>query len=161
MGNKRDRKVYDFKSVGEVDFEREARKIITPVKPIGLKTPMQLNGKYSMWKMHTDAHHQVADNLRNLILTNWGERLGQYFFGANLHDLVFELSNENVASAAMKRIKIACQKWMPFVQLQGFAPETDYRDNKEVAKIAVVITYVVPKLDNDLKALRIVLYIGG
>jgi len=75
MGNRRDRKVYDFKSVGEVDFEREARRVAAPVVPIGLKTPMQLNGQHAMWKMHTNAHLQIADNLRN----NGQETLGSSF----------------------------------------------------------------------------------
>ena len=56
MGNKRDRKVYDFKSIGEYNFEREARKIIAEPLPIGLKTPMTIGGSHAMWKMHTDMH---------------------------------------------------------------------------------------------------------
>lgn len=161
MGNKRDRKEYDFKSVGELNFEVEARKIIEEPLPIGIKTPMVLGGDAALWRMHTDMHRQIADNLRNLVLTNWGERLGNYFFGANLMDLVFNMSNDDIASEAMKRIKGAVSKWMPFISLSGFVPEVEHWDNKEVAKISVVITYFVPKLDHNKKAIRIMLYIGG
>jgi len=161
MPSRSDRKTYDFKSVGEINFEVEARRIIKEPQPIGIATPMTLGGDKALWKMHTDLHRSIADNLRNLILTNWGERLGTYYFGANIMELVFELAKEDIAQEAMKRIKMATKKFMPFVSLAGFVPEIEHWNNKEVAKIAVVITYTVPKIDNKLKAVRIMLYVGG
>lgn len=161
MSNRRDRKVYDFKSVGVYSLDEQVQAIEAPVVPIGLKTPMSIGGRHGLWEMHTDAHKQIADNLRNLILTNHGERLGSYFFGANIGKLVFELQNEDTVSEAMRRVKTACNKFMPFVNLTGFAPEVDHKDNKEVGKISVVITYTVPRIDKNPKAIRVVLYVGG
>ena len=44
--------------------------------------------------MNTDPVRQLADNFRNLIMTNHGERLGRYNYGANLNSLIFlELSS--------------------------------------------------------------------
>ena len=51
---------------------------------------------------------------------------------------------------------------MPFVSLSGFAPEIDHYNNKEVAKIAVLITYTVPKIDgNNGKSVVEVSQFGG
>ena len=161
MNEYRDRKVYDFKSVGTFEVESQTLEQEAVVLPIGLKTPMSVGGKHGLWQMHTDAHMQVADNLRNLVLTNHGERLGNYFFGANLGSLVFELQNDGAIGQAMSRVKSAVKKWMPFVVLQGFAPEIDHYDNKEVAKISIVITDAVPRISKDPKAIRAVLYVGG
>ncbi len=161
MSEIRDRKVYDFKSVGTFDVEKQTVEEAVPVLPIGLKTPLSIGNRHGLWQMHTDAHRQIADNLRNLVLTNHGERLGNYFFGANLGALVFELQKDNAIAQAMSQVKSAVKKWMPFVALRGFAPEIDHYDNKEVAKISIVITYVVPKIDNNPKAIRVVLYVGG
>jgi phage baseplate assembly protein W len=161
MTTYRDRKVYDFKSVGEINFEIEKRKIQAEPIPIGIKTPLTMGGDKGIWKMHMNLQDQLADNLRNLILTNWGERLGNYYYGANLMSLVFELAKDDVATEAMKRIKMAVQKSMPFISLLGFAPEIDHHDNKEVAKIAILVTYIIPKTSSKQKAIRIVLYVGG
>ena len=161
MPSRSDRKTYDFKSVGEINFEVEARKTVAEVLPIGIKTPMTLGGDKALWNMHTDLHRQIADNLRNLVLTNHGERLAHYYYGANLMELTFEMAKEDIATIAMKRIKTAVKKFMPFVALAGFAPEIDHFNNEEVAKIGVLITYTVPKIDNNMKAIRIMLYVGG
>ena len=161
MGERRERKTYDFKSVGVYSIQEQVESISAPLKPIGLKTPLSIGKKHGIWQMHTDAHKQIADNLRNLILTNHGERLGNYFFGANLGKLVFELQDESTIPEAMKRVKTAVGSFMPFVNLTGFAPEIDHRDNKEVTKISVLITYTVPKIDKNPRAIRVVLYIGG
>ena len=59
-----------------------------------------------LFEMHFDNRSQVKDNLRNLLQTNWGERIGLYAFGANLNELVGELSSqEDFDSEAMLRIK--------------------------------------------------------
>ena len=50
----------------------------------------------SVFKMHFNSIDQVHDNLRNLILTNNGDRLGRYNFGANLQPILTEkLSKES------------------------------------------------------------------
>ena len=77
MTTYRDKKVYDFKSVGELNIEHERKKILAEPMPIGIKTPMTLGGQHGLWKMHTDLGRQISDNLRNLILTNWVFRLAQ------------------------------------------------------------------------------------
>tara|TARA_Y100001970_G_C14251161_1_gene871997 strand:- start:195 stop:710 length:516 start_codon:yes stop_codon:yes gene_type:complete len=158
----RNRKVYSFKSVGETALSiKEQQDLIAPVElPIGIKTPLQL-GLTSLFSMNTKIGPQIADNLRNLIQTNHGERLGLYDFGANLGELVFEFGDEDFEVEAISRIKRATAKYMPYVNLETFQSFIDRNENKEVGKVGLKITYKVPRIDNTLRSLEIMLYVGG
>ena len=159
----RERRVYDFKSVGESttqELQVAGSTARAPI-PIGIKTPMEFGIWHGLFRMHTDYAAQVADNLRNLIMTNHGERLGHYDFGANLLPLVFELGTDTMDSEAIRRIKTACSKYMPYVNLKTFSPLVQRLDNQHVANIGVRITYDIPRLKSGDKALEVTLYVGG
>ena len=74
------RKIYDFKSVGEIDLEVADREIQDRIfkqkKPIGIKTPLQLSDNAdSLFAMNTSRFDQISDNLRNLIQTKITSKL--------------------------------------------------------------------------------------
>ena len=92
------RKVYSFKSVGELTTEVDKiDKSLAPTpRPIGIKTPVQLaKAGTGLFTMNTSLKRNIQDNLRNLLTTNWGERLGLYDYGANLEELAFRMGTEN------------------------------------------------------------------
>lgn len=161
MATRQDRKVYDFKSVGDKTKSiRENRIQATPIA-IGIKTPMELGEGSNIYKMHYDLLKQIKDNFRNLILTNHGERLGRHDFGANLLELSLELGAEDMDFAAMERIKSACSKYLPFINLQGFSTDIEHFDNKEVAKVDILVSYSVPRLSSKEEAIRVRIYTAG
>ena len=122
---------------------------------------MQLGSGANLYKMHYELEDQIRDNLRNLVLTNKGERLGRYDFGANLMSLVTELGTETADQQAMLRIKKSVSKYLPFVNLIGFATEVDHFDNKEVAKVDLFLTYTIPRLSQKQHGLKVTLYSVG
>ena len=111
--------------------------------------------------MHYSLQDQIKDNLRNLVLTNNGERLGRPDFGANLLEMSLELGSEDADQKAMIRIKDAVGKYLPFVQLVGFATEVDHFDNKEVAKVDIFLTYTIPRISTKQHGLKVTLYTAG
>ena len=159
-----DRKKYDFASVGETT-EDVVKGFSNPNEniPIGILTPVSLGfGNEGIFKMSHDLLDQVADNLRNLISTNHGERLMLYDFGANLDDLVFELGAEDVDTEAIVRIKRAVEKYMPFVQLMTF--ETFDPPNitgTGLAYVGVRIRFMVPSVSSKEMEEEIVLAAAG
>ena len=156
------RKTYSFKSSGKTRADLETEKIETPKQlPIGIRTPIQISRGSGIFEMHTDLARQISDNLRNLILTNHGERLGFYDFGANLGPLVFDLGTDEADEQAIDRIRNSVGKYMPFVSLQQFQVFIDRNDNKQVAKVGVQITYGIPLLDNAIRSMEVMLYMGG
>ena len=156
------RKTYSFKSSGK--NKKELADEVTPVSkkmPIGIRTPVQLSKGSGLFDMHTDLAKQVSDNLRNLILTNHGERLGLADFGANLRPLTMEMNHESFDVEAGRRINAAVSRYMPYVTLINFAvfPIQDRTD--QFNYIGLRVEYVVPKLSQDLKGVEIGLLIGG
>jgi len=156
------RKTYSFKSVGKTKSDIKAETTDTPTQlPIGIRTPLQLSRGNGLFEMHTDIARQISDNLRNLILTNHGERLGFYDFGANLGPLVFDLGQEEADQQAIDRIRATVGKYMPFVSLGGFQVFVDRFDNKQVAKVGIQITYTIPLIDEAIRSMEVMLYVGG
>ncbi|HIF58249.1 MAG TPA: hypothetical protein EYG51_18615 [Pseudomonadales bacterium] len=158
-----DRKVYSFKSVGEtnVEFLKRATQD-EPGIPVGLVTPLQFGRSNSgLLRMHFNLGDQIKDNLRNLIQTNHGERLGLYDFGANLVELAFELGAEDADTEAIRRIKVAAGKYMPFVNLQSFEHFNEKFDNEAVARIGLRITYTVPQANLPQQMLEVTIFSAG
>lgn len=141
---------YSFKSSGKTIEQRFVEKIESTKFPIGIKTPLSINyGEGSdIFVTYDKLSDVVKDNLRNLLLTNWGERLCMYKFGANLRPLMSELvSDEDFDTSAIERINSAVSKWMPYVSLENYASSSDRIDNKNLARINLLVTYSVPSLN--------------
>ena len=156
------RKTYSFKSSGRNKKELADQETVVSKKlPIGIRTPIQVAKGPGIFEMNTDLAKQISDNLRNLIMTNHGERLGFYDFGANLRPLLFDLGTDEADEAALDRIRDAVGKYMPFVSLVNFQIFVDRDDNNNVAKIGIQITYTIPLLDSALRSLEVMLYMGG
>lgn len=157
-------RLYSFKSVGiqDVDYRIERTTYVDNVVPIGIKTPLEL-GKTNegLFKMHTDPILNIHDNFRNLLLTNHGDRVALYDFGANLAELSHELGAENGDTEAIKRIKRAVSKYMPFIELDTFEPLVDRHENEHVAKVGLRITYSIPKLAIKEKRIEVIIYTAG
>jgi len=151
---------YSFKSVGtkKADAVANAQPVTAP--PIGIVTPLAL-GTDDLLKTNTDLGAQLADNLRNLLMTNWGERLGFYDYGANLRPLMVNLvSEDDFDSQAIDRIKAAAQRWMPYVDLVDFISEVARTGGTagSISAVNVVITYNIPSLKLTGKKLRVTLF---
>ncbi|NBO99921.1 MAG: hypothetical protein EBU90_07300 [Proteobacteria bacterium] len=151
--------VYKFKSVGKTASTIQ-EELIPPFQlPIGIKTPLRLDDK-NIFAMHYDLGDQIQDNLKNLLLTNWGDRLGFYEFGANLKELTSEFTNiDSFDEEAIARIRNSVSKWMPFVSLKNFSSSIDRQENEEVGIVKIKITYDVPSAAIREKALEISMYV--
>jgi len=151
---------FSFKSSGRnTSFKTTDVQPPTVIIPVGIKTPLQL-GEKDVFAMHYSLVDQVHDNLRNLLLTNWGERLGFYYFGANLRELTTEISNvDTFDELAIQRIKQAVGTWMPFVNLKNFSSQIDDASDNKTGIIKITITYSVPQLFIENRALQISLFV--
>jgi phage baseplate assembly protein W len=156
-------KSYSFKSVGEktIDYNTRARARITE-PPIGIKTPIEIGSTDDgLLKMHRSLADQIKDNFRNLILTNKNERLAFPDFGANLTPLAFELGTEDADEEAMRRIKSAAEKYMPFISLEDFSLTNEISDTGATALIKMLITYSVPTANIANQNLLLTMRFGG
>tara|TARA_B100000287_G_C20649530_1_gene786350 strand:- start:622 stop:1113 length:492 start_codon:yes stop_codon:yes gene_type:complete len=158
---------FNFKSSGTRATNRQYTKAPPSVdRPIGIKTPLEEGD--DMFKMHTSPIRQLADNFRNLIMTNHGERLGIFNFGANLNSIVFEYSNSpNFEKVVSDAIINATQTFIPSITITDisavFIDETEVNDANRIglAKVRVKVEYVIPKFKSPKLALEVDLSLGG
>ena len=88
------------------------------VTKIGFKTPFRDSGQDDIFDMHTDPREQIKDNLRNLLLTNHGERVGHYNFGANLKNILYDFTEDDAyKNTVTEHIRVAVDNFMPTVNI--------------------------------------------
>lgn len=151
-----------FKDVGIKGFrQEEVLNRNRTVIPIGIKTPVEEDpSEGGLFLMHTDIKAQIADNLRNLILTNWGERLGNYFFGANLRPLLVDFSSkEDFDSECMVRINTAISRWMPFVTPVAYESVVDQVNNAYTGIVKLILIYSVSSIGLTNGKMEVTLFV--
>tara|TARA_B100002019_G_scaffold135269_1_gene116606 strand:- start:4917 stop:5453 length:537 start_codon:yes stop_codon:yes gene_type:complete len=162
-----------FKSAGQLiaDYnDRVENKIVVERKPIGIKTPLQLK-KGNLFDMTYNLSDQITDNLRNLIMTNKGERLGNPNFGTDLRKTQYNTANkEDAEIEMMAKIQNAVKIFLPFVELVDFTTTelppsmvtstADLHSGFAGGALSVKITYTVPQISNVEKGLTVLLPMG-
>ena len=149
-----------FKSVGITGAELTAQQVAiapTPIR-IGIVTPLAIgNNDEGLLAMSYNVGAQMKNNLRDLIMTNWGERLALYDYGSNLQPLVTEYENgkDNFDNNAMQRIMAAVQKYMSYVELDGFNSEARAAENIGVGNVVITVDYSIPRANVPTTRLEI------
>ncbi|MBT6439548.1 MAG: hypothetical protein HOK72_07555 [Flavobacteriales bacterium] len=152
-----------FKSAGQLkSVVDKAKRDFQFQKLIGIKTPLELGSdRDGLFKMHKNLKDQIKDNFKNLLMTNKGERLGNYNFGANLEELAFELASDDIESEAISRINQAISVYMPFISLTSFEAFTDRDDNEHHANIGVRVLYAIPSLNVSNESIEVIIRAVG
>jgi phage baseplate assembly protein W len=152
--------VYSFKSSGVTQQTTPANNLTVTPTPIGIVTPLTL-GDNDLLRTNTDLATQLGDNLKNLIQTNWGERLGLYNYGANLRPLLSNIvAAEDFDSQAITAIKNSVSRWMPYIDLVDFVSDVDQvgKLTKGIAQISIVVSYNIPSLNVKGKKIKVTLF---
>lgn len=151
----------DFKSVG-VRTSQVSTVDTSEGQPIGIRTPMALGqGNDGIFAMNFDLRSSVRQNFRNMILTNNGERIGLYNFGANLQPLTMELGAELFDTEASVRIKTATARWMPYINLIDMQRTVENTNNEHLAKIKMRIFYNVPRLGIERDGIEVTFFVAA
>ena len=146
---------FSFKSVGTTRTDQITNAINKTVTPFGITTPIQI-GSSDFFKTNMTLMTQIADNFRNLIITNWGERIMLYDFGANLRQVLSNFNDdEEFDNNAMRLISESVAKWMPYINLDNYASEFYTVATNKFVKIK--ISYTVPTLSQNEHAIEVTL----
>jgi phage baseplate assembly protein W len=88
--------------------------------PFGFTLPFTAStGSVGYFQMTEDEVSAVKQNLRSLLITNWGERPMRYTFGCNLREFLFDQKTEELRSRINDRILTQVAAWMPFVSVEN------------------------------------------
>ena len=167
---------FKFKSSGTKRGENKQFDTPQIIKQnIGIKTPLSYGkGKNELFEMHDNPVAQIKDNFRNLLLTNYGERLGRPEIGADLISLVFD-GNDNQTFLRLADIKIkeTVKKYMPFITINEIqfsnlsVPIQKINEFKSssnsigLRKIKLNINYNITQLQINNQIMEIVVFVGG
>lgn len=147
-----------FKHVGtKFSDQSKTTNVVTTQPPVNIKMPLEI-GLNGGLKMNIQVSDAIRDNFKNLLQTNFGDLPIRYNYGANLLPLVSEFSSkENFDAEAIKRIISATQRWMPIVDIKGFASEIMPDRNSQLIKVSIYVEYDVPKAQIFSEKISIVL----
>ena len=142
-----------FKNVGKLKSEKLVER---SEEPIGIKTPIATDSTFGIFAMTTRALDQIKDNLKNLIMTNHGERLMMPDFGANLKSVLFENDVSESEEMLARNIYTTTAKYMPFVNLNDLSVSFGvYNDFNEANVANIRITYSVPSISDKSLSLDV------
>jgi phage baseplate assembly protein W len=105
------------RSVLELDLD--------PDVTIGLGLPMEYDDVTGFFPGTSTTLSQTGSNIRNLLLTNRGERVGQPTFGADILLTLFEPMSDQLINSVEEKVSEAIADWMPHVLVNKLVVEPD------------------------------------
>ena len=158
---------FNFKNAGRnvLDVFDETKEKLEVKKqiPYGIMTPLRHGtDRAGIFEMNFNIGDQIADNLRNLVQTNHGERLGHFDFGANLRPLSMELmGQEKFESEAMSRIAKSVSRYLPFVKLKTMTVARVPVTEENLPQVIITLEYRVPVSDSKQRRLEVIVNLAG
>jgi phage baseplate assembly protein W len=158
---------FTYEDINVVDPESQPKR-----KPIGIKTPLEFSRKSSqqLFHMNDNPIFQVKDNLRNLILTEKGERIGRPDYGCGLKNYVFDMTAiPNYEQVIINIIKGQVEKFMPFVLITNIeildyynngVDQFDQRSSRLSATL-LRVSFEVQKIAVKNQKVDVVIFSGG
>ena len=110
---------------------------LNPDVYIGLTYPIR-RGKILDFELTKTSFEQAEHNLKNLLLTQKGERAFQPEFGTTLRSICFEQVDDNLPETIETDIRNAVELWLPYIIINEIEVLTD---DGNVNKIYIQIKY--------------------
>lgn len=107
---------------------------------ISAKLPLAYTKADGPYLLTKDLTENTKQNLKNIILTNPGERVMDTDFGLGFSALLFQNANDDIMEDIKERLFIQVDKYLPFVQLINVV--TEIRENTAYLKVE----YLIPSL---------------
>ena len=102
---------------------------------IGVGLPLSHN-RDGFFKQTITSLEQTKSNIKNLLLTRRGERLGNPSFGSGLFAVLFEQEGDDLESKVEETIRSAMSEWLPFVIINNI--ETKFSTtNKNAINVSI------------------------
>ena len=92
---------------------------------IGLSLPLKYDDVKGFFPGTTTTLRQTGSNIRNLLLTNKGERVGHLDFGCGLLKVLFEPMTDDLINDVETNISEAMAEWLPHVTINKLNIEPD------------------------------------
>ena len=128
-------------------------KDLNPDVFIGVSLPLDYGGQGFFNKTRTTLQ-QTRSNIKNLLLTIKGERLGNPTFGSDLMTVIFEQDDGSLGNRIEEAIRASISEWMPYVTVKQVKPIADERNPNQLnvrIDFTIDIDQRVEQLDLNLR----------
>jgi len=98
---------------------------------IGVGLPLTHNRSGFFYRTKTSLE-QSKSNIKNLLLTRKGERLGNPEFGSDLFKVLFEQEGDDIESRVEEVIRSAMSQWLPFIIIDEIETKFSERNRNAV-----------------------------
>jgi hypothetical protein len=98
---------------------------------VGIEFPLDYSQEGFFRKTKT-IRQQVKSNIRNLLLTEKGERVFQPNFGSNLKSLLFEQITPTTLENIENNIRESLSTWLPYVNVNNLVAVQDDRNLNQI-----------------------------
>ena len=113
---------------------------------IGFSPYLPLRTDNIHYDMIFDITVNIHQNLKNLLLTNPGERIMIPEFGVGIRKLLFEMNTEDVFSDLSETIQEQVNSFLPYIEIDDiFQLEPEDPETADES-LSIVIQYSVPSL---------------
>ena len=132
---------------------------LDPRKYIGLSFPLRADNNNDFALTKTSLH-QAQHNLKNLLLTQVGERVNQPEFGSRLRALCFEQLDDSLPTRIEEEIKRSVSNWLPYINIIEVQTLTEEGDKNKIFVKLKYSTILTPEsmqqitLDTSYSATR-------
>ncbi len=99
---------------------------------IGIRLPMDEN-----WTQTATTMEAAKFNIKNLLKTKWGERVGHPTFGCALASILFEQMDDSINDKVDEAVNDAIDKWLPYLRIVNIETKIDNRNRR----LNVALTY--------------------
>ena len=115
-------------------------KDLNPDTFIGISLPLEYGTK-GFFNQTKTTLQQAQHNIRNLLLTIKGERLGNPTFGSDLMRVIFEPEDEFLESKIEEAIRSSMDEWLSYINLQEIKVEPSIEPNKVIVDLKFTINF--------------------
>ena len=118
---------------------------------IGLSFPLRKDNNTN-FAMTRNSLQQAKHNIKNLLLTYPGERVGQPEFGSRMRELVFEQIDDELPNRIEEEVRRTISIWLPYINILEVNTLTDDGDEN---KIFVEVKYSTSLSPQSLEAITL------
>ena len=105
-----------------------------------------VGGNDGFFPRASSVKEQAASNLKDLLLTQKGERVGQQTFGSDLPRLLFEQRTDDISDSIDETIREAISNWLPYIEVSEI--QTLFNDARP-NEVNVILEFLVTVDDPD------------
>ena len=128
-------------------------KDLNPDVFIGISLPLEYGSQGFFNKTRTTLQ-QTRSNIKNLLLTIKGERLGNPTFGSDLMTVIFEQDDGSLGNRIEEAIRASISEWLPYVNVKKVETVADERNPNQLnvrIDFTIDIDQRVEQLDLNLR----------